>query len=175
DLAVPPDVAIVPVFDEPTLRLAAEIDSTIFDWPAMTEAQAASELEEIQRGLATGQWRVLRMVAMLDDEAVGTAGATLAGPALRLWGAGVLPGARGRGAYRAMLDARLRWGLSEGATMALVKGRVVTSAPVLRRAGFVSYGQERCWQWTALAAAPPHLPPRSPPLPLPKDPTLGGL
>ena len=36
-------------------------------------------------------------------------------------------------------------------TSRLVKGRTVSSAPVLRRAGFASYGQERCWQWTAPA------------------------
>ena len=149
DLAAPPDVTIVPVVDESTLRLAASIDAEIFDWAPMTEAQAEAELDEIQRGLATGHWRVLRFVALLDGEPVGTAGSTLAGPAVRLWGAGVLESARGRGAYRAMLAARLRWALEEGATMALVKGRAMTSAPVLRRAGFASYGQERCWQWTA--------------------------
>jgi GNAT superfamily N-acetyltransferase len=90
---------------------------------------------------------------MLAGEPVGTAGSTLAGSAVRLWGAGVLEPARGRGVYRAMLAARLRWALEEGASMALVKGRTVTSAPVLRRAGFASYGQERCWQWSA--SAPP--------------------
>jgi hypothetical protein len=30
--------------------------------------------------------------------------------------------------------------------MALVKGRVETSAPVLRRAGFVEHGQERSYR-----------------------------
>ena len=148
DLAEPPDVTIVPVVDEATLRLAASIDAEIFDWAPMTEAQAHAELDAIQRGLATGHWRVLRFVALLDGDPVGTAGSTLSGTAVRLWGAGVVESARGRGAYRAMLAARLRWAVDEGATMALVKGRTVTSAPVLRRAGFTSYGQERCWEWT---------------------------
>lgn len=148
ELDVPPEVTIVPVVDEPSLRVAASLDAEIFDWPPITDAQAQAELDEIQRGLATGHWRLLRLVAKLDGKAIGTAGSTLAGPAVRLWGAGVLPPARGRGAYRAMLAARLRWGLEEGATMALVKGRAMTSAPVLRRAGFASYGQERCWEWT---------------------------
>ena len=148
ELDVPPDVAIVPVVDEPTLRTAAALDAAVFDWAPMTEAQAEAELNEIQRGLATGHWRVLRFLATIDGEPVGTAGSTLAGSAVRLWGAGVLPPARGRGAYRALLAARLRWALEEGASMALVKGRTVTSAPILRRAGFASYGTERCWEWT---------------------------
>lgn len=152
DLDVPPAVIIVPVVDEPTLRLAAALDAEVFEWAPMTEAQAVAELDDVQRGLATGHWRVLRMVAVLDGEPVGTAGSTLAGAAVRLWGAGVLPAARGRGVYRALLAARLRWAVEEGATMALVKGRTVTSAPVLRRAGFASYGQERCWEWTGPAS-----------------------
>jgi hypothetical protein len=32
-----------------------------------------------------------------------------------------------------------------GATLALVKGRVLTSAPILLRAGFADYGEERCY------------------------------
>jgi hypothetical protein len=32
--------------------------------------------------------------------------------------------------------------LAYGAAMALVKGRVETSGPILRRAGFTAYGQE---------------------------------
>ena len=32
--------------------------------------------------------------------------------------------------------------MAHGATMALVKGKMDTSAPILRRAGFAAYGQE---------------------------------
>ena len=149
-LDVPADVTVVPVLDEPALRIAAALDAQIFDWAPMTEAQAAAELAEIEHALTIGSWRVLRLIAMLDGKPVGTAGGTLAGPTVRLWGAGVLPEARGRGAYRALLDARLGWALDEDASLALVKGRSMTSAPVLRRAGFVSYGQERCYEWTGL-------------------------
>jgi hypothetical protein len=60
----------------------------------------------------------------------------------------VIPEARGRGAYRAVLDARLRYAVDHAATMALVKGRVATSGPVLRRAGFMAYGQERSYRLT---------------------------
>ena len=49
-----------------------------------------------------------------------------------------LPEARHTGVYRALLDHRLRAGVDAGCRMALVKGRVETSAPVLLRAGFAA-------------------------------------
>jgi GNAT superfamily N-acetyltransferase len=60
----------------------------------------------------------------------------------RLWGGAVLEAARGQGVYRALLAARLKYGVAHGATMGLVKGRVDTSGPILREAGFAAYGQE---------------------------------
>ena len=48
----------------------------------------------------------------------------------------------GQGGYRALRGARLKYGAAHGATMGLVKGRVSTSAPILRQAGFAVYGQE---------------------------------
>ncbi len=53
---------------------------------------------------------------------------------------------RGRGIYRALLAARLEYAVRHGATMALVKGRVETSGPILRRAGFAAHGQERSYR-----------------------------
>ncbi len=63
----------------------------------------------------------------------------------RLWGAGTLPRFRGRGAYRALLAERMRVARGYGATLALVKGKVDTSGPILRRAGFTPYGEERAY------------------------------
>lgn len=63
------------------------------------------------------------------------------------------PSWRGQGVYRAVLDARLSYGVTHGATMALVKGNVTTSGPILRKAGFTSFGQEPVY------AVPLHLEP----------------
>ena len=60
----------------------------------------------------------------------------------RLWGGAVVPSVRGKGVYRAVLDARLSYAVAYGATMALVKGKIDTSGPILRRAGFAAYGRE---------------------------------
>ena len=77
---------------------------------------------------------------------VGTAGHVVAGDTVRLWGGAVAPEARHTGVYRALLDVRLRAGVEAGCRMALVKGRVDTSAPVLLRSGFRQYGEVRAYR-----------------------------
>ena len=86
------------------------------------------------------------LVAYLDGRPVGTGGLSSRGPAAGLWGGAVLEGYRGQGIYRALLAARLEYAAEHYMTMALVKGRVETSGPILRRAGFGAYGQERSYR-----------------------------
>jgi hypothetical protein len=45
----------------------------------------------------------------------------------------------------AVLAERLRLARAHGATLALVKGRVETSGPILVRSGFAAYSEERCY------------------------------
>jgi hypothetical protein len=49
------------------------------------------------------------------------------------------------GARRGGRDGMGRLARAHGATLALVKGRMVTSAPILLRAGFADFGEERCY------------------------------
>jgi len=49
-----------------------------------------------------------------------------------------------------VLAERLRLARAHGATIALVKGRVETSGPILLRAGFAEYDEERCY-WLPLS------------------------
>jgi GNAT superfamily N-acetyltransferase len=86
------------------------------------------------------------MVAYLDGVAAGVTTVEIVDRVARLAGGGVLTAYRGRGVYRALLAARLRYAAEHGATMALVRGDVTTSSPILRRLGFVSYGQERFYR-----------------------------
>jgi len=85
------------------------------------------------------------LVAYVDGEPVATGSLTLEGPDARLWGGAVLEGFRGRGLYQALLAERLRYAVQCGSELALVKGRVQTSGPILRRAGFEVFGQERSY------------------------------
>lgn len=89
---------------------------------------------------ARGEFRVL---GRLDGRPVSTAGCTVVDGVGRLWGGATVKSARGRGAYRAVLDLRLRLAREAGATLALVKGRADTSAPILLRTGFADYGRDR--------------------------------
>lgn len=85
----------------------------------------------------------LRVLARLEGEPVSTGGCTIVDGVARLWGAATLESARHRGAYRAVLALRLELARQAGATLALVKGRADTSAPILQRAGFRHYGEDR--------------------------------
>lgn len=140
DLEVPDDVEVREVDDLDTLRDYDRISAAVFGGTLRTEQELLTSLSSIADG-----GRDPMLVAYRRDAAVGTGGFTVAGDVLRLWGAAVVPDARGTGVYRAVLDHRLRAGRAMGCTMALVKGRVETSAPVLRRAGFEEYGEERAY------------------------------
>lgn len=127
-----------------TLDQVREVDAInvpVWEQQPLDEDGLRAELAEVLDGLGTGEGA--RMLARIDGIAVSTGGCTIIDGFVRLWGAATLPGSRGRGAYRAVLAERLRCAAELGATTALVKGRVSTSAPILARAGFAHYGDER--------------------------------
>jgi GNAT superfamily N-acetyltransferase len=83
------------------------------------------------------------VIAYLDGAPAGLGGVKIVDGVARLSGGSVLEEFRGRGVYRALVAGRLAWAAERGATMALTAGRVATSSPILRRLGFIAYGQER--------------------------------
>ena len=144
----PPDLGSV---DEPGAALddrprhrpgQPPVSADVFGDSMPPEEEIAAEVERAKRDAESGSGSV---VAYLDGAPVGCGGISLVDGVARLWGGAVREEARGRGAYRALLDARLHRGVERGATMALVKGRVQTSGPILRRAGFERYGEERSY------------------------------
>ncbi len=146
-LDVSPGITTVVVNDENTLRDWYTVDSEVWDEPVPDEGRLARGLKETVSDLASGTG--FRVVAYVNAEPVSTGGCGLVDGVARLWGAGTRPGWQRRGAYRAVLAERLRRAAEQGATLALVKGRVTTSAPILRRAGFSPYGEERCYRLKA--------------------------
>ena len=127
--------------DFATFRDAVRLGTEVFGGYLPDPDALRPLFEEERSKLAAGGGG--SVVAYLDGHAVGTGGVTVAGPDARLWGGAVLPAARRRGVHRALLDARLDHAVARGARLALVKARVETSAPLLRRAGFHGYGRER--------------------------------
>jgi Acetyltransferase (GNAT) family len=143
DLAVPADVSVELVAGERAFLAASMI--TVRGWGRKEPAgeALAREFAEAVRDLET--WSSFRMLASVGGVPAACGGCTLRVEVAHLWGAVTLREYRRRGAYRAVLAERLRLARAHGATLALVKGRVETSGPILLRAGFTDYGEEQCF------------------------------
>jgi hypothetical protein len=148
----PPDlpggVAVELVRDERTFRAALAVSVQGWGYIEPDEAEIARQLKETLQDLAT--WSSFRVVAIADNEPVSVGSCTLTGGIAQdkvalLWGAITLSASRGHGSYRAVLTERLRLAREHGATLAMAKGRNLGSAPILLRAGFTDYGEERCF------------------------------
>lgn len=129
--------------DQPTLRDAYEVLKVVFGGDVPPEQRLLLESEQVAKDVEQG--RGGGVVAYADDVPVGTGGVTVVGDVARLWSGSVIEQHRGRGVYRALLAARLEYAARHRADLALVKGRVETSGPILRRAGFTGHGQERSY------------------------------
>lgn len=143
DLEPPTDVELVhPHEVKHLIDKHAIHDEAFGSAPARAESFEERLEEEMRRrreGLGDS------VVVYLDGEAASFGGVGYEDGVARLWGGSTRASMRGRGAYRASLDARLRAATEAGCTIALVKGRVGTSAPILRRAGFEQFGVERVY------------------------------
>jgi GNAT superfamily N-acetyltransferase len=132
------------VCDERTLRASHLVSAEVWDdHRERTPAAIAEELAGVLESLES--LSDYRIVVFVDGQPAAGGGCSIVGEVARLWGGGTRPSFRGRGAYRALLAARIRIASQHGATLALVKGRVETSGPILRRAGFTSYAEERSY------------------------------
>ncbi|QAY69474.1 hypothetical protein [Xylanimonas protaetiae] len=137
-----------------TRRGVDEVDVRVWGQEPLT-----AERLEAEAAVLRSDWESrtgFRVLATLDGRPASTGGVTIAGPpsggpgaVARLWGGATVPEARHRGAYRAQLFERLRIARDLGASVALVKGRAETSAPILARAGFQRFGSERLYRITA--------------------------
>ena len=96
----------------------------------MDDEQLRARYEE---QVATGAWTTF--VALVDGEIVGSASSTYVEGAVTLNGGAILPRARGRGAYRALVGARWADAVERG-TPALVTQAGAMSKPILKRLGF---------------------------------------
>lgn len=160
-IGVPEELTVELVRDAEGLREALRVDSEVFRSPPPTSgefAEYAGELEKLRRRergelSREGTSLAVRFVAHVNPSLlsggdnprgiVAAAGAQVVGATLRLWGAGTRQAFRGRGAYGALVLERCRVGGHLGATLALAKANVATSAPILKRAGFHPVGTER--------------------------------
>jgi GNAT superfamily N-acetyltransferase len=132
-----PDIAIREVNDAATMR-----DSIQVEHPDWDEARRATLLSERLAYIACAERNRYFAVAYLEDRPVSAARwrFNLRRPAIHLSGAETLPEFRHRGAYSTLVDHRARLAAQRGCRFATILADESTSAPILRKRGFVATG-----------------------------------
>jgi GNAT superfamily N-acetyltransferase len=104
----------------------------------------ATWCDDLGRAIDGGRHHMV--LARVGGEPAGTAGFILRPRAAYLVGGNVLPAFRGRGVYRALIDARLADLRRRGVTLATTQAREATSAPILERLGFETLYRSRVYK-----------------------------
>ena len=120
---------------------AVEVDWEVWDIPAAErERRRATEVARFDEGEASGA--VHHWSARLDGELVGFGRAIDMASGVALFGGAVLPAARRRGVYRALVHARWQHAVARGTPVLVVQAGEM-SAPVLSGLGFETHGEIR--------------------------------
>lgn len=128
-IEVPGDVEVELVEDE--RALAVFVRTMLEAWQLGSEGSLRAHVAR-----ARAQRRHHMFVVRVAGELAGAAQWSDLGTSAYLGGAAVLSAFRGRGAYRALVAARLAHALGVGRTLATTQARERTSAPILDRLGF---------------------------------------
>ena len=139
-----PGMKVSIVDDQGSFGALTEVETAGWGRNRPSSEALSEEWERIRGDLASSS--AFALVATVDGIAASVGRCGLFGPVVRLFGAVTLPEYRGRGLYGEVVAARCRLGKEHGATLAMTKGRPDTSAPILRRAGFLPFQTERCWR-----------------------------
>lgn len=125
--------------------VAAQV-TTSSDLDAFTAVMAAgwntpaAPLGAYNRLLLEAPTRQRLFLARVDGVPAGSAGLAIVERSVYLIGAVVLPAFRGRGVYRALLDARCALARELGKALVTCQAKPETSAPILESLGFQSIG-----------------------------------
>jgi GNAT superfamily N-acetyltransferase len=118
---------------------AVEVDWAVWEIPpAVREQRRLAEVARFDEGEASGV--VHHWSAWLDGEPVGFARAIDLESGVALFGGAVLPKARKRGVYRALVHARWLHAAARGTPLLVVQAGEM-SAPVLTGLGFETHGE----------------------------------
>lgn len=130
ELPVPADVVARPVASVEELVVARRIQHASFGGSADEVGPDEAEADFAAEGVVGSTF-----LAFLDDVPVAAGYASYTPLGLLLFGGATLPSARGRGAYRALVAARLQEAVRRG-TPVLVTHAGHMSRPILERLGF---------------------------------------
>jgi GNAT superfamily N-acetyltransferase len=110
----------------------SRVVETVFGMPPVTDAELRARFDEYRHPDNPGRG----FVALIDGRIVGTSFAAYGDAGVNLFGGSVLQEARGRGVYRALVQARWDAAVARGTPALTVQaGRM--SRPICERLGFV--------------------------------------
>lgn len=138
------EIRVELVRDERSLRDAMAIETQGWGRSLPTEDVIRHRLAETNSALDTAT--DFQFVAYVGDLPASTGHCKIQGELGRLYGAVTLPEFRSRGCYQAVLSSRLRQALALGATIAVTRGRPLTSGRILVKAGFTVHDVESCFR-----------------------------
>jgi GNAT superfamily N-acetyltransferase len=124
--------------------LGRYIDAMIHGW-SLPADQVAAERETHCRALRAQPRQAHFFIASTGNEVIGTAALIVRGDHGYLAATQVLSAFRGRGAYRALVAARLAFLAARGITLAVTQARAATSAPMLEHLGFETVFHSECY------------------------------
>jgi GNAT superfamily N-acetyltransferase len=111
------------------------VTADAFDMPQAMRDEMEAKLPEQFAEYATPGNPVRQFNASIDGRVVGTAAAVLGPAGVNLFGGSVIAGARGRGVYRALMQARWEFAVAQG-TPALTVQAGKMSRPIAEHLGF---------------------------------------
>lgn len=138
------EVTVHLVDDEGSLRDAIAVETDGWGRSMPDEQDIDTRLTETLNNLKISN--EFQFVAYVNGRPASTGICKIAGEMGRLYGAVTLPDSRSRGCYRAVLSARLRQARDSGATIAVTRGRPLTSGRILMKAGFKVHDLENCYR-----------------------------
>jgi GNAT superfamily N-acetyltransferase len=141
ELATPDEVTVEAV-DE--WNLPVFVDTMASGW-SLADDQKEPTAGQFRSALRAEPRTVHLYLARIGARPVGTAGLILRKDYAYLIGSQIEPAARGRGLYRALIEARLRFLRERGVALAVTQAREKTSAPMLEHLGFETLFRSQCW------------------------------
>ena len=138
------EISVELVRDERSLRDAIAVETEGWGRSLPDEQAIGARLSEALHNLETST--EFQFVAYVGGQPASTGYCTIDGEMGRLYGAVTLPEYRARGCYQAVLSSRLRQARDFGATIAVTRGRPLTSGRILMKAGFTVHNLEKCYR-----------------------------
>ncbi|MHB8190098.1 MAG: hypothetical protein ACYDHP_06710 [Ferrimicrobium sp.] len=138
------EISVELVRDERSLRDAIVVETDGWGRSLPDEQSISVRLSETLRHLETST--EFQFVVYVNRQPVSTGCCKVDDEMGRLYGAVTLPEFRSRGCYQAALSSRLLQARAFGATIAVTRGRPLTSGRILVKAGFAVRNTENCYR-----------------------------